>query len=156
MVDLAPRDKATATGLSTELSTITSTPTHRPAPISDHVGHHRGRRAVRGQALQQEAQQVQPVLDEGVRHVNLLQHVRERVLQAVKPPTNRKKIDQSENACGPASSDDRQLVFLTAELVKKNVLHPHDATFFSTPKKRPKYSKDDDESYISDSSAGTG
>lgn len=90
MVDLVPRDKATTT------TTTTTTPTHRPAPISDHVGHDRGRRAVRGQALQQEAQQIQPVLDEGVRHVNLVQDVRERVLQAVKTPTNRKTIGQSE------------------------------------------------------------
>lgn len=59
-----------------------SRPTHRPAPIRDHVGHYRGRRAVRGQALQQEAQQVQPVLDEGIRDAQLLQNLRERFLQA--------------------------------------------------------------------------
>lgn len=57
--------------------------THRSAPISDHVGHDGREGAARGQALEQEAQEVEPVRDERVGNVELLQHVGEGVLEAV-------------------------------------------------------------------------
>lgn len=56
--------------------------THRPAPVSDHIGHYGRRSAAGGQALQQEAQEIEPVLHKGIRDLELLHHVCERVLEA--------------------------------------------------------------------------
>lgn len=56
--------------------------THRPTPVSDHIGHYGRRSATGGQALKQEAQEIEPVLHERVRDLELLQHVCERVLEA--------------------------------------------------------------------------
>ena len=57
--------------------------THRSAPVGDHVGHDSRQGAARGQALEQEAQEVEPVRDERVCNVELLQHVGEGILEAV-------------------------------------------------------------------------
>ena len=56
---------------------------HRSAPVRDHVGHDGRQGAARGQALEKEAQQVEPVRDERVGDVKLLQHVGEGILEAV-------------------------------------------------------------------------
>lgn len=57
--------------------------THRSAPVGDHVRHDGRQGAARGQALEQEAQEVEPVRDERIGNVELLQHVRKGILEAV-------------------------------------------------------------------------
>ncbi len=84
----------TTTGVRQQPKT-TTTSTRRSTPIRDHVSHDGGRGPVRGQALQQEAQQVEPVPDEGVGDVELLQHVRERVLQAAREASQEPKTIKS-------------------------------------------------------------